>query len=111
MKTKRGCYHFLMYGGFILVIGNYNINVSAQEIGKTQFLISFSKYEKQEIPDYFPSSMPESIPSDMENLAFVLPQLNQRYRSWIMYSGLVCIYLVVFYLTSKKIDVYYKEVF
>lgn len=101
----RRWFYFLLCIGLLTFTGK---DVSAQELGATPVLLGFVKQEKQEMPDYLPPSLPERIPNDIDKQAGRFPQLNQQSMYWVVYSGGLCICLIVLRLANRKRDNQYR---
>lgn len=106
----RRYFYFILCIGLLVFNGIYDLHVSAQELGDTNITLGFGNQEESEAPDNLFPSEPERIPNEETSHYGRLPQLNQQTLYWIMYSGALGIFLVIFYLTRKKSS-YYKEGF
>ncbi|MBO1090128.1 hypothetical protein [Enterococcus hirae] len=96
---------------FLLCLGLLTFSekdVLAQEMGETPVLFGFSKQEKQELPDYLPSSLPERIPNNAHKKTVRLPQLNQYPDYLVLYSAGLCICLIVLRLAIRKRQKQYR---
>ncbi|EYT94605.1 MULTISPECIES: hypothetical protein [Enterococcus] len=98
----RRLFYFLLSISLLGFSVRHDLEVSAQEFEETPVWLGFTKQEKQENPDYLPPVVPERIPNDEDKQPGRLPQLNQQSLNWSVYSGGLCICLIVFRLAYKK---------